>query len=54
MEKAAAFCFSELGRGKGRDLILKQPPEKTAFLTEFLYPFWVIPWHGRKPFDKAS
>lgn len=45
MEKASIFCFSELERGKGGGLILKQQPEKTVFITEALYPFWAIPWH---------
>jgi len=45
MEKAAVFCFLELERFKGGGLVLKQPPEKTVFLAEVLYPFWLIPWH---------
>jgi len=44
MERASIFCFTELERAKGGGLILKQPPEKTLFLTEACYPFWLIPW----------
>lgn len=46
MEKAAIFCFSELERSKGGGLVLKQPPEKTIFAAEVLYPFWLVPWDG--------
>jgi len=45
MEKAAIHCFAELERAKG-GLILKKPEEKTVFLAEFHYPFWVAPWDG--------
>ncbi|MEM3458860.1 MAG: hypothetical protein QXN36_08280 [Candidatus Bathyarchaeia archaeon] len=44
MEKTAIFCFAELERAKGGGLILKQPAEKIAFISEFCYPFWLIPW----------
>jgi hypothetical protein len=44
MEKAAIYCFAELGRKKGGGLILKKPEEKLVFLTEFCYPLWLIPW----------
>ncbi|MBS7647932.1 hypothetical protein KEJ24_08880 [Candidatus Bathyarchaeota archaeon] len=46
MEKAAIYCFTELERVKGGGLILKKPEEKTVFLAEFHYPFWVAPWNG--------
>ncbi|MEM2780659.1 MAG: hypothetical protein QW791_07335 [Candidatus Bathyarchaeia archaeon] len=46
MEKAAIYCFAELERAKGGGLILKKPEEKTVFLAEFHYPFWVAPWNG--------
>jgi len=46
MEKAAVYCFAELEREKGGGLILKKPEEKTVFLAEFFYPFWVAPWSG--------
>jgi len=46
MEKAAIYCFAELEREKGKGLILKKPEEKTVFLAEFCYPFWVAPWNG--------
>ncbi|MEM4701337.1 MAG: hypothetical protein QXZ51_04250 [Candidatus Bathyarchaeia archaeon] len=46
MEKAAIHCFAELERAKGGGLILKKPEEKTVFLAEFHYPFWVAPWNG--------
>jgi len=45
MERAAIFCSSELERAKGGGLILKQPPEKTLFVAEVSYPFWLTPWH---------
>ncbi len=44
MERTAIFCFAELERAKGGGLILKQPAEKIAFISEFCYPFWLIPW----------
>jgi len=44
MERTAIFCFAELERAKGGGLILKQPTEKIAFISEFCYPFWLIPW----------
>ncbi|MEM2385907.1 MAG: hypothetical protein QXO67_02885 [Candidatus Bathyarchaeia archaeon] len=46
MEKAAMYCLAELERAKGGGLILKKPEEKTIFLAEFHYPFWVAPWNG--------
>ncbi|MDW8041038.1 MAG: hypothetical protein RMJ03_06460 [Nitrososphaerota archaeon] len=46
MEKAAVCCFVELERAKGGGLILKKPEEKTVFIAEFYYPFWVAPWNG--------
>jgi hypothetical protein len=45
MEKAAIFCLAELERQKGGGIILKQPPEKIAFLAEACYPFWLVPWN---------
>ncbi len=44
MEHAALFCLAELERNKGGGLILKQPAERMAFITEVGYPFWLIPW----------
>jgi hypothetical protein len=44
MEKATIYCFAELEREKGGGLILKQPAEKIAFISELCYPFWLIPW----------
>jgi len=44
MEKTAIFCYAELDRARGRGLILKQPAERIAFISEFCYPFWFIPW----------
>ena len=44
MEKAALFCQTELERSKGSGFVLKQPQEKTVFLAEVGYPFWLIPW----------
>jgi gas vesicle protein len=44
MEKATIYCLAELERRKGGGLILKKPEEKLVFLTEFCYPFWLIPW----------
>jgi hypothetical protein len=44
MEKTAIFCYAELDRARGGGLILKQPAEKIAFISEFCYPFWFIPW----------
>lgn len=44
MERTVIFCFAELERAKGGGLILKQPAEKIAFISETRYPFWLIPW----------
>lgn len=44
MENAAVFCFAEMEKTKGGGLIIKQPMEKLAFIAEFCYPFWLIPW----------
>jgi DNA repair exonuclease SbcCD ATPase subunit len=44
VEKAALFCQAELERSKGGGLVLKQPQEKTVFLAEVGYPFWLVPW----------
>jgi hypothetical protein len=43
MEKAAVFCHAELERQKGGGIILKQTIEKTVFIAEACYPFWLVP-----------
>lgn len=42
IERAAIFCLVELERVKGGGLVLKQPPEKLAFIAEVYYPFWLV------------
>ncbi|MCK4482710.1 hypothetical protein KAU55_05750, partial [Candidatus Bathyarchaeota archaeon] len=42
IERAAIFCLAELERAKGGRLVLKQPPEKLAFIAEVCYPFWLV------------
>jgi hypothetical protein len=42
IERAAIFCLAELERAKGGGLVLKQPPEKLAFIAEVCYPFWLV------------
>lgn len=42
IERAAIFCLAELERAKGGGLVLKQPPEKLAFIAEVYYPFWLV------------
>jgi len=41
-ERAAIFCLAELERAKGGGLVIKQPPEKLAFIAEVCYPFWLV------------
>lgn len=41
-ERAAIFCLAELERTKGGGLVIRQPPEKLAFLAEVCYPFWLV------------
>jgi hypothetical protein len=42
IERAAIFCLAELERAKGGGIVLKQPPEKLAFIAEVCYPFWLV------------
>ena len=42
IERATIFCLAELERAKGGGLVLKQPPEKLAFIAEVCYPFWLV------------
>ncbi len=42
IERAAIFCLAELERAKGGGIVLKQPPEKLAFVAEICYPFWLV------------
>ena len=44
LEAAAVFALSELDRGKGGGLIVKQPEEKTVFISNIGYPLWMYPW----------
>lgn len=48
MEKAIVFYFAESDRKKGEGLILKKPTEELVFLVKSCYPFWLVPWNGRK------
>jgi hypothetical protein len=42
VEKAAVFCLAELNREKGGGLFRKKPSEKTVFMAEVYYPFWIV------------
>lgn len=42
IERSAIFCLAELERRKGGGLVLKQSPEKLAFVAEVCYPFWLV------------
>jgi hypothetical protein len=44
MEKAAIFSLSEIERGRGGGLLLKQPEEKVAFIAKIGYPLWLFQW----------
>jgi hypothetical protein len=44
LEVAAVFSLAELDRAKGGGLIVKQPEEKTVFISKISYPLWIIPW----------
>jgi hypothetical protein len=44
MERAAIICLAELERNKGGGMIIKQPVERTIYIAEVAYPFWLIPW----------
>ncbi|KUO42921.1 MAG: hypothetical protein APU95_00260 [Hadesarchaea archaeon YNP_N21] len=46
MEVAAIHCLAEAERKKG---VLVSQPEKISFVSKIYYPFWAIPWGGRKP-----
>ncbi len=41
VEKAAVFCLAELDREKGGGLFRKKLSEKTVFIAEVYYPFWI-------------
>ncbi|MCK4435155.1 hypothetical protein KAU92_06660, partial [Candidatus Bathyarchaeota archaeon] len=41
IERAAIFCLTDLEKARGRGLVMKQPPEKLAFIAEVYYPFWL-------------
>jgi hypothetical protein len=43
VEAAAVYALSELERGKGGGLIVKQPEEKLLFITKMGYPLWLFP-----------
>ena len=43
LELAAVFALSELGRAKGGGFFVKQPEEKTEFVSKIGYPLWLIP-----------
>jgi hypothetical protein len=47
IEKAAVFCLAELDRQKGGGFFRKQQPEKTVFVSETYYPFWIVPFRNR-------
>ena len=44
MEMAAVFSLSELDRGRGGGLLVKQPEEKVAFIAKIGYPLWLFQW----------
>src|SRR4030065_1501905 len=44
MEKAAVFSLSEIVRGRGGGLLVKQPEEKVAFISKIGYPLWFFQW----------
>lgn len=44
-EYAAVFCSAELEREKGGGLIMKQAPERIAFIAKAYYPIWLLPWN---------
>lgn len=41
VERAAIFCLTDLEKARGGGLVMKQPPEKLAFIAEVCYPFWL-------------
>lgn len=44
MERAAVFCLAELERRKSSGFVVKRAPKEFAFVVEFCYPFWLVPW----------
>lgn len=47
MEMATILHLAESERKKGEGIILKKPEEELAFIAEFCYPVWLIPWRER-------
>jgi hypothetical protein len=45
VEKATVFCLAEMEKRKGGGIVIKQPQEKTRFISKTSYPFWLLPFH---------